>query len=60
MTPKEGTKNNPVKIYTVYDFFVYCPKCETIINCTQNDKRIKCSECEKIFYTDFNLLDCGI
>ena len=60
MERKEGTKNNPVKIYVVYDFHVTCPKCEENFPSTQADKKVKCPGCKKIFYTDFDLHDCGI
>lgn len=60
MTAKEGTKNNPVKIKVSRAFFVHCPRCEAIIDCGDNDKKIECSECGRKFYTDFNLLDCGL
>ena len=57
-----GTKHNPVKIYIARAFFVTCPnpKCQEIINCGEDDKQLECPNCKKTFYTDFNLLDCGI
>jgi len=59
MTANKGTKNNPAKINIARAFFVTCPKCDEIIDCGEDDTKIKC-ECGKEFYTDFNLLDCGI
>ena len=57
---REGTKKNPTKIYTVYDFFVYCPKCEDIVDCGIDDKKVVCPNCKRAFHVDFNSMDCGL
>jgi len=60
MKNKEGLKRNPVKIKVVAAFFVTCPRCEELIDCGENDKKMTCPDCGRKFFTDFNLMDCGI
>ncbi len=60
MKNKEGYKNNPVKIQVVGAFFAECPRCDEIIDCGEDDKKLECPECGRKFRTDFNLFDCGI
>ena len=60
MVIREGTKNNPINIKVARYFFVHCPKCETIIDCGEEEAKIKCSECGKEFYVWFNSMDCGL
>lgn len=55
-----GTKALPAKIKVAQYFYVECPSCAQMLDCDDSPAKIECPACGRVFYTDFNLQDCGL